>query len=284
MQQQSSCSLLICGATFAGIGAAIAASQQKRDVVIVERTSLVGHEFIETFNPGSHWSVPSTELGRSLQSDLIRRNVMEQEGGAAHLAALHPILCQLIKQHGLQVKFLTEIVSVSEQNGRFAVELHDAAGRSRITADEVLDTSSQRLTTPGKLVVPERKQLNAYLNHPDLLNAEPPAAIDDTMSVARGRFRTEVVLKVNVKPEEDIPQARHRMVGYWQNRPEAWRPWTIAATATVFQYSFAAVSSQLADRWSWHPSEARLNALAAFDQGYHLIEKAVSLQNAAKSN
>ncbi|TMV45830.1 FAD-binding protein [Paenibacillus mesophilus] len=55
---RTECSLLVCGATLAGLGAAIAAMEEKRDVIVVERTASVGREFIEAFNPGFGWGPP----------------------------------------------------------------------------------------------------------------------------------------------------------------------------------------------------------------------------------
>lgn len=282
MERTAKCSLLICGATFAGLGAALAALEAKRNVIVVERTALVGREFIETFNPGTGWSDPTTELVQSFRNDLITRNLMENNG-PVHLPGLHPLLCQLIKQFGLKIKFLTEIVGVAEQDGSYVVHLHDASGSYTLLADEIWDTSSQRLTVPGSLFVPERKRLNAYLHHPDIRNTGIPSPIDDSMSVRCGRFQSEVILKVEVAPEDDLRQARQRLVQFWQNRPEEWASWTIAAIASGFESTVAASSEQLAERWSWLPSEALSNPLSALDQGYVTFKKAVSMHGAAIS-
>lgn len=281
--ERTKCSLLIGGATFAGLGAALAAREAGRDVVVVERTSSVGREFIEAMNPGSGWRGPVTEFGRSLKEDWIRRNLME-EAGPAHLPALHPMLCLLIKQSGLQIRFLTEIVGVTERDDRYEVLLHDAVGCRPLIAGEILDTTSERLSVPGRLAVPEHKTLNAYLHHPDLGSAGIPAPIDDKMSVVRGRFSSEVVLKMEVDPGDNWLQARQNLHQYWKARPAEWESWTIASVAGCFESDVPQGPSRLGEGWSWHPSEAFSNPLAAMDQGYELYKKAEVAHDAAKAN
>lgn len=276
-------SLLVCGATLGGLGAAVAALETKRDVVVVERTSLVGREFIEAFNPGKGWEEPATALGRSLRDDWVSRGLTEKQG-LIHLPALHAVLCLLIKQRGLKLRFLTEIVEVAERDGGCEVLLHDAAGPSRVRVDELLDTSSERLTTPGRLFAPERKRLNAYLHHPDISSADLPAPIDETMAVSRGRFPSEAILKLTVDPGDDWPQARERLYRYWQARPAEWSSWTIAAVAGTFETSVPMGPQSLGDRWSWIPSEALSNPLAAIDNGYEEYRKAVDIRDAATTN
>lgn len=279
---RTECSLLICGATLAGLGAAAAALEAKRDVVVVERTSLVGREFIEAFNPGSGSGKPATDFGQRVRSGWIERNLME-ENGPVHLPGLHPVLCLLIKQYGLKVRFLTEIVGVAERDGRYEVLLHDASGSRPLRVEEILDTSTERLTVPGRLVIPESKRLNAYLHHPDLRNAVMPAPFDESMSVCGGRFPSEVILKVNVAPEADWLQARQRLHQFWQARPAEWAPWTIAAVAGTFDSTVPGGPQRLGERWSWLPSEAFANPLSAIDQGYGSYAGTEGIRDAAKA-
>lgn len=260
-------SLLICGATLAGLGAAAAAQEAGRDVVVVERTSLVGREFIEAFNPGDGWSEPTTDFARHVRSEWIGRNLMEA-GGPVHLPGLHPVLCQFIKQRGIKVRFLTEIVGVTERDGLYEVLLHDASGCRPALVGQILDTSTERLTVPGRLAVPQRKRLNAYLHHPDPRNAVVPPPLDDSMSVCRGRFPSEIILKLDVASGDDWLQARERLHQYWLARPAEWASWTIAAVAGAFEVSVPNEPQQLGERWTWFPSAACSNPLSAIERGY----------------
>jgi hypothetical protein len=258
----------------------MAALKAKRDVIVVERTASVGREFIEAFNPGFGWATPGTEFGQRFRDALIGRNLME-ESGPVHLPGLHPVLCLLIKEYGLKVKFLTEIVGVSERDGMYEVLLHDASGCSPVLAETIVDTSTQRLTVPGSLAVPERKRVNAYLHHPDIRNAALPDPIDETMSVCRGRYRSEVILKAAVAPGDDWLQARRKLHQYWRARPAQWASWTIAAMAGEFESDVPRGPHRLGERWSWFPSEALANPLTALDQGYDYYRMAEGMRDAA---
>lgn len=273
--------LLICGTTFAGLGAAVAALETNQSVIIVERTALVGREFIDAFNPGRTWGTPETSFGRKFWEDVLARNLLEVEG-PVHLPALHPVLCLFIKEYGLNVHFLTEIVEVAEHNGRYLVSLHNASGIHHVIVDEILDTSTQRLTQPGRLFVPTHKRLNAYLHHPAIREAVIPAPMDDSMSIAKGRFHSEIILRVCVPPKYDWQQAKQWLHSYWEARPEEWASWTIAAVAGLFESVVRRGPIRLAKQWTWLPSEGFDHPLEAIDSGYnHLMNTEGLLDEAA---
>lgn len=272
--------LLICGATMAGLGAAAAATAANRRAVVVERTALAGHEFIETFNPGSgEEGGPRTPVGRKLQEEAVARNAKEL-CGPFHLPALHPILCKLVKEDGMRVAFLTETVEVLEQDGRYIVSVFDASGLHRIAVNEILDTSSQRLTEPGRLFVPAHRRLNAYLHHPAIHETAIPDPIDDSMSVVAGRYPSEVILRLSVPPKSDWLQARRGLYRYWESRPAEWMPWTIAAVAGAVESVVRRGPQRLADRWTWLPSEGFDHPIEAMDAGYEFVMAAEGIRHA----
>lgn len=272
--------LLICGASLAGLGAACAAQAAGRETVIVERTGYVGREFIEAFRPGRANGLPETEFGASVKNDWVRRNLIGDHG-SVHLPGLHPVLCLLIKQRALNVRFLTEIIDVSERDGGYEVLLYDVGGCHSIRVGEVLDTTSERLSTPGQLAVPGRKRLNAYLHHPAIAQIELPAPIDGSMSVVRGLFPSEVIMQFDVPASDDWVQARNRLYTYWEARPEAWSEWTVAAVASVFAVSVPEKPEQIGRRFKWAPSESYGHPLAAIDQGYASYQGTGEKRNAA---
>jgi hypothetical protein len=272
--------LLICGTSFAGLGAAVAALEANRSVIIVERTALVGREFIDAFNPGRTWGTPATVFGQKFRDDAVARNLMDEEGHV-HLPALHPVLCLLIREYGLKVKFLTEIVDVALHNGRYLVSLLDASGIHYVLVDEIWDTTTQRLTQPGNLFVPTHKRLNAYLHHPAIREAVIPTPIDDSMSIAKGRFHSEVILKVCVPPKYDWQQAKQWLHPYWEARPEEWALWTIAAVAGVFEVIVRRGPMRLEEKWIWLPSEGFDHPLEAIDSGYIHMKNSEGLADEA---
>ncbi len=278
--KQTEYGLLVAGATFAGIGAAAAAAEANRSVVVVERTALVGREFIDAMNPGRGPVSPKTAFARSFRDEALARNIMSEEG-LLHLPALHPLLCLRVKEYGVNVRFLTEIVEVIERGGRFRVTLLDASGLHRVTADDILDTTTRRYTVPGNLYAPAHKRLNAYLHHPEIGKAPLPEPIDEAMSIARGRFPSEAILRVCVPPKLDWLQAKQWLYRYWEARPAAWAPWTIAAVAGGFESIVRRGPQRAADGRTWLPSEAYDHPMEAIDAGYGLLAKTGGMRNEA---
>ena len=275
--------LLVCGATLSGLGAAAAAREAGRKVIVVERMALTGNEFIEAFNPGSERTEPKTEFGIRFRDELAKRGLIG-DNGLIHLPALHPVLCLLIDSQSLKVRFLTEIVDVAKQGDTHEVLLHDSSGFQRINAKEILDTTSLRLSTPGRLFQPKRKWINSYLHSPSVGVEPAPAPFDESISVCGGRFPSEVILKLEIPPGGSWQEARRRLYQLWKNRPEEWKSWTIAATASAFENEIPFASEAISDTWFWLPSESYPNPLAAIDEGYAFAQNMGGAERAASAS
>lgn len=267
--------LLVCGATFAGLAAALAAVEAGRSVIVIERTALSGSEFIEAFNPGMGGGEPSTSLGRHVRGDLIGRNLLNPEG-IVHLPALHPVLCLYIKQYGVNVVFLTDIIEITQTDGQYNVLLYNASGFQQINVNGILDTSTERLSLPGQRYVPDKKWLNAYLHHPQLLDAaalRAPMPFHDDMAIVSGRFNFEVILQIAMDAKDDRQRARRKLHQIWMNRPEEWASWTIAAVAGTFMSHLPCARVQIMNQWDWFPSAAFRNPLEALDRGFEYMSQ-----------
>ncbi|NHN29602.1 hypothetical protein [Paenibacillus agricola] len=264
--------LLVCGATFAGLGAAFAAEQP---VLVVERSAGVGQEFIETFNPGSADSklaeIQLSPFEQSLHEELVQRSLMKQGGGPIHLPGAHAVLCKRIQDVGLQVLFLTEIVEVRPLGEGFEVMLYNVSGFQTIRVDRIIDTTSRRFSQPDHLYSPiGAKRISAHLSTDQPEQAampivQPPG---DRAQIVQGRFPSERVLTFTVDAEADWPAARHSLQEYWRTRPDSLASWTLAATSSAFGLDVPQGPQELAANWSWLPSEGSLHPLQAFNQGY----------------
>lgn len=260
--------LLVCGATFAGLGAALAAQAAGRNVILIERSALLGSEFIEAFQCRRAEWLPRTESGRWLHQHMMERGIIGQDGCSVYLAALHPLLCLLVRQQRLQVRMLTEIVEIGREKGQYHVELHDIRGRSTIQAEEILDTSTMRLTCPGELFTPESKSIHAYLYHPAGIEWEGDSNEQTCLSFTTRLRPFQATLQMAVSAKDSWSDARQRLHRCWADRPTAWRAWTIAAIAGGFAAQVPAGVQRLATGWNWLPSEAYANPLDALDHGY----------------
>ena len=302
---------LICGATFGGIGALLASPD---DTLMVERTAMVGGEFIEAINPGRQGSLHfSTSFGRRINEELVARNLIEPAGGAIHLPALHPVLCRKLLDASASILLLTEVISIKPHERGYEVTICNAAGWQVFTASNILDTTTLRTSCPPQQetnpVVRSKsvaRSLNAYILSNEKELALPPIE-HPRVELVQGRFASEHILKWRMAPDDpddshdlnganitDVSSssngsnitdgsngivdftisdnnwlaARKDLVGFWAARPASLQPWTIAATATEFEYDAPVGASQIDERWHWLPSASYDHPLSAMEQGF----------------
>ncbi|MGI2296341.1 hypothetical protein [Paenibacillus sp. GXUN7292] len=256
---------LICGATFSGVGALLASPD---NALIVERTAMVGGEYIEAINPGQPGSLSlSTHFGRNINEELVARNLIEPAGGPLHLPALHPVLCRKLLDAQASILLLTEIVAVKPHERGYEVTICNAAGWQVFTVSNILDTTSRRATCPGERLESVARSLNAYIlaNDPELAL---PSLEHPSVELVQGRFASEHILKWRIAPEEDWLAARDALVRFWASRPASLQPWTIAATATELEYRVPVGARQLGECWHWLPSAGYDHPLLAMEHGF----------------
>jgi hypothetical protein len=271
--------LLVCGATFAGLGAALAANMP---TLVVERSAGVGQEFIETFNPGAvDAKLAGLQLSpfeQSLHAELVERSLMEPGGGPVHLPGVHAVLCKRIQDADLKVLFLTEIVEVKTSGEGFEVTLYNVSGFQTIRVDQIIDTTSRRFSQPDRLYAPVGgKRLSAHLSAALSEQEAMPIVqpVDEQAQIVQGRFPSERILAFTVDAGADWPAARHSLQEYWRARPDSLAPWTIAAVASTFGLDVPQGPQRLAAHWTWLPSENSLHPLEAFNQGYQYLQSTV---------
>ncbi|MGO4542525.1 hypothetical protein [Paenibacillus sp. 2TAB19] len=256
---------LICGATFSGIGAALA---KPETTLVVERSAAVGQEFIESFNPGRNAGPLSfSEFGHSFVEELRQRNLIGATLEPAHLPGLHPVLCRRLLDARVQVLLLTEIVQIRKLSAGFEVDVYNASGIRTLTVDRILDTTTSRLSRLADRFRPARRRVNAYI-HADIAEQVLPAVDDPRVELVQGRFDAEHIVKWTLEADDDWPAARNGLLNYWQNRPSELLPWTIAAIASVFECETPRGLQILMDDWFWLPSEGYGHPVEAIDQGY----------------
>ncbi|MDF2663052.1 MAG: hypothetical protein K0Q94_5843 [Paenibacillus sp.] len=258
--------LLVYGATFAGLGIATAAKDR---TLLVERTALVGSEFIASYNPGEDWESPvGTSAARQLREELLQRNLLSADG-KVHLPAIAPVLFHFIRQNGLNVRMMTEIVDVAARGQGYEVTLFNASGLQRITVDHIIDTTSTCSSTP-KLPAPFiSKSINAML-HSETSASTPPLPDDDTdVRLVEGLMPGELILKLALDSEDDWTKARTTLHRYWERHFRAFEPWTLAALADAFEIRTDVREKSVDnDGWTWFPSSTPSNLIQSFDAGY----------------
>jgi hypothetical protein len=252
---------LICGATFAGIGMAVS---QPTSTFIVESSSSVGTDFIACLNPGRHWDLTlQSEHGQDLRQEMRNRNLLTEDG-SVHLPGLYPLLCERIHRAKLNVLFLTDIVKVERMQGSYEVTLHNVSGFTKIRVEQIIDTTTARLSVIGAKQLPISKKINAYIDASEAGAVIPSLSEDPNVEILQGRFTSEFICKLTISPEDDWLSARRKLNEYWQSRPEGLQSWRITSIASAFELETAPAES-ISDSWRLVPSSAFANPLIAFD-------------------
>ncbi|WP_214630706.1 hypothetical protein [Paenibacillus agaridevorans] len=259
---------IVLGATFTGLGAAL---EDIDGTLVIERTALVGHEFINSFNPGGDWNDDTalSASGASLREELRERGILSDDG-LVHLPALAPVLYNRIYESGLRVLLLTEVLLVEEKNDYVEVTIHHASGRSVVRADRLIDTRTEAVMDAAADKTARR--INAmllYVGETPLDAVVPDAFVvpDAETEIVKGKLDGELILKLTIGNEDDWVQARSKLNGVWTNRTGEWLDWRICAVATCFEVEMTVSGSSKEGRIQRLTSAAYRNPLEAYEAG-----------------
>lgn len=255
---------IVLGATCAGLGAAL---EDIDGTLVIERTALVGHEFINSFNPGKGWNdTPLSASGASLKEELRERGILSEDG-LVHLPALAPVLYNRIHGSGLRVLLLTEVLEVEDRGDGVEVTIHHASGKSVVRAERLIDTRTE--AAASDLVA---KRINAMLMYvgektPEIVAPIAPIASNAGAEIVKCKLAGELVLKLEVGNEDGWIQARSKLNRLWTDRAAEWSDWRICAVATCFEVVLSSCSSTEKGRILRLTSAAYRNPLEAFEAG-----------------
>ena len=263
---------LICGATFYGVGEAVT---DPEETLVVERNAVLGHEFIESLNPGTGWGERVySEQGSQFRAELVKRNILTEDG-KVHLPAVYPLLCNVIDQTGMKMLFLTEIIRVEKGNdGFYEVTLHNASGFQTVKAETIVDTTSEGLSyAPENRPIPQAKTINAYLFNDQEVTF--PERIPEGMTCIQGRFPAEVIGKLQLDPTDQWAEAREKLHKFWTARPQHLQNWTLTSVAGSFDISISEeeLGKRQTENWYWAPSCKHGNLLTSYDSAFQKVKR-----------
>ena len=287
METRRDVDVVLNGASFFAYGFAAAYNGR---VLIVERTTTVGAEFLYSFDAGFGWDEePTNGSARALRDDAARRNLLAA-GSGPHLPGFVPVLADCLIAANVPVLFHTDARSIERTaGGGLQLEVVTPSGVEIIATDAVIDTTSvpralghaaaraKPGTTPGGAVI-ERKSLAAILHHrgrdgqdAQSNGGKPPsfpfAAVPDGWQAQAGRFPAEVYVALDVSLDASVTAARRQLVEGWQRRSAELRDWRVAAVAFAFAYRGERGPVRLEDGRMHYPSYAYGNPISATDAG-----------------
>ncbi|NQX60827.1 hypothetical protein [Paenibacillus qinlingensis] len=251
---------IILGATFAGLGASYACG---KEALLIERSDLVGYEFINSYNLGEAWHATLlSEEGAKLKNELMERGILSEEG-RVHIPAIAPVLYKKIGCDSLPILLHTDVADIRQSGAGYEVTIYNASGFSSYRTDRIIDTRPEY--APAHMI--KSKCLNAMLNCGED-DPEPSAGAESHLLLTKGKLKGEIVVKVPLEVEDDWPTARHRLHQLWAGRPKQWESWTISSVAGFFELQIELeTSNEIEPNWFSLPSAAYRNPLEAFEAG-----------------
>ncbi len=265
-------SLLVIGATFYGISAAATVMKTIIDsdnnkVLVIEKTMLLGSEFIDSMNIKQCDGEYNTEPAQEFMKDMISRGLLNEKG-EVHVFPVAGMLAVFVKAGRIPVLLMTDIVSTEKGNGGYIVTLFNSDGFTQLFTKRIIDTTSEGVLPAFKYDISYNKSICAMLMSDGGKN--PDNYADGNTQVLKGRFPDEYVLKVGLDIEDSWPVAREKLHNYWCSKASTeFAGWKIASIAAAFAYDFqnCPFTKNIAENIIWHPSAAYPDMLSAFEGG-----------------
>ena len=251
------CDTLIFGASFLGIGAALAAN----NCIVAESGGIFGAEFVNTYKvTGNTPIAPKTGLGRTFLAELKNRKLASEDGCIYQAPAVY-VMSKFLKEKPVDIRFMTELIKIEKNNGLFKVTVYHAKGFETITAGRLIDTTTLGRGHKKILSVNLKKSLNAVIHNP--LGNSIENLYHNELS---GLFIYSLEVPINASRYEAAEKLLSMENVFKKNEMK------ITSIAPEFSYAMPAIGElrsmeKIEENFSWHPSAGYANLAAAFDEG-----------------
>lgn len=143
--------VLVAGGGLSGVGAAVAAAREGKNVLLIERFGCLGgaacHNLVNPFM--LYWRDVNGEkelLNRGvferIVGDMRKQNAILDDGKFFHEEYLKFVLDNLVKEYGITVLFHTNLIAAKAENGKVqSVTLVNKSGVFEIQADMYIDAT-----------------------------------------------------------------------------------------------------------------------------------------------
>lgn len=255
---QTTYDTIVLGATFLGAGVALCNPQS---TLIIEGTSLVGGEFVDSLNdkPSAPFA-PVTPRGQEYAAGLMAAGVMNEQRDIYAVPALFS-LCHMLQRHNVPLLCLTEVCAIQRVERGFRLTLFNCDGTFTLHARRVIDTTSLGVGHDSFQQVVAQKYLNALLYNGE---GHPRPALP---GIVTNSVTNQSILRMPVPPEEDLFGAKTRLYAYANQHAAALGGWKLHYIPSTFAYSMPPTQVTVEEDFLWAPSCAWDHLLQAFDQG-----------------
>ncbi|HOB23012.1 MAG TPA: hypothetical protein PLC26_09840 [Bacillota bacterium] len=232
--------------------------KKKRKVLIVNRTSMVAAEFINSYKPGRNWEEePETDLAKSIAEKLRAERLITER--AAHFYAAGPVFYKAYSDLGVDLLLETEILSVEKAGSAFEITIYNCAGFGTVKTPFIIDTTDEGFC--------QEKSLNCLLVNKDKAAVFPAVSMQGAdFFPTHDEIVNSVIMRYHCPPDASLAEARHGLIELWQGRPEVLSDWKIASIGLYFDITPRAVQ-EVGQTKCIIPASSYDNPLAAVDAG-----------------
>ncbi len=215
---------------------AIAAVLTRPNGLIIDSRGLAAREFSATLRHGETVGEAITEAGRAFREELTKRRILTDDG--FNPSALTPVLSKMLTDSGSEVLFMTRVISVRRENGRYRLEIVYLGSVYAVEARRLVDT------TPSF-------ELRSFFTTAEISGT---SRLNAAVTSGNGYFSVPA-------DTPDIARAREILYGAWDEIPDG------RLLLTASEQDFLPDRTDLCP--VWHPAVSS-DPVSAFDEGVQM--------------
>lgn len=248
---------IFLGATAMACGAL----ETDKGALAIGRGILLAQEFCQGY-VSPRLSAPQTELGRDLQDELARRGLLEDE--SAHLPPIADVLARRLLEKNANLYLEAEVLDVRPVSGGFEVDVMAVDGLRTVTAERVIDTTSEGLWRCARQLSNYKKEARVpLLKTTGLLPVLP-----EGVHIEYGLLPDEAILCVPVERNAGWQEMRFALRDAWRALYAENIGWEMAAEPVEPAILYdAPVCAVLSRGWTFRPSVSCGDLMRAFEEG-----------------
>jgi hypothetical protein len=253
--------IVVLGATCAALGLA-GQIKEKYKILIIHDTTMIAGEFIGAYNTGSNWKYePKEYLTKEIRNELIERNIMNEKGVSIYSAG--SIFNKGFRELGIDILLDTKVLNIKRSDETYIIELFNCAGHSKIEADFIIDTGTERLSKTDIVT----KSLNCILSNKEKDRFPDFSHKDIVFEEEQDDKFNTVIMKLNCSLESIMYKDRQLLIDLWRQMPESLKPWKIAAIGLCHEIKPSFDYKQIQNNYILMPGAYYANPLIAMDEG-----------------
>ena len=248
---------ILLGATAMACGAL----ETDKGALAIGRGILLAQEFCQGY-VSLRLSAPRTKLGRDLRDELTRRGLLEDE--RTHLPPIADVLARRLLEKNAHLWLEAEVLDVRPVNGGFEVDVMAADGLRTVTAERVIDTTSEGLWRCARQLSNYKKEARVPLLRTTGFLPVLPRGVH----IEYGLLPDEAILCVPVDRNAGWQETRFALRDVWRALYAESIGWEMAAEPVEPAILYdAPVRADLSRGWTFQPSVSHGDLMRAFEEG-----------------